>query len=580
MRQITRLLMVGLVALVVVAALATAKAASIPGTATVSGVVDSSKPFKAAQVYFRNNEKRMVYMVYTVGGRYQASQLFPGEYEVSVATKGLQNLASDVTKLTLKAGQNATMNLSLHDAAADRKEGVAYLKFDAVYPPGPGREVAQRTCIYCHGQDFLPGKAWDESRWNGALDFMTGKGSRQGAMIQPKDMSPDDRKAIVGYLVKNFGPDAKPRAVLVEKDMPVDEAKVAHAEYIEYYFPVDAPGKGVNAPEYANASTPFGHRRVGQDPQLDAEGNVWVTDRGFPNRILKLDPRTGEYKEWLTPEPKAGVHDLDIDRKNGILWLPENEGIPEGNLKLRAFNIKTEKWEQDYLMDPNQVIGKDGQLKHAQSLTFDSKGNIFNVFILGGALGQWNRETKKFTTYPLPTPNSFPYGIVTDKNDNIWTAEFHGSKLARLEPKTGKITEFDAPIMPSLIRRLNVDDVDGTTIWYGLFSAGKLCRLDPKTGQTKMWTIPQQVSQPYDEVVENGQVWISDAGQGGALIKFDPKSETFTYYPSPQRADMPKIRLTKEGAIWYSPRSSQKGPGLGVLYPDITKATTLAAVPR
>ncbi len=47
--------------------------------------------------------------------------------------------------------------------------------------------------------------------------------------------------------------------------------------------------------------------------------------------------------------------------------------------------------------------------------------------------------------------------VITNKNDNIWTAEFHGSKLAKLEPKTGKITEYDPPTQPALIRRLNVD---------------------------------------------------------------------------------------------------------------------------
>src|SRR5437763_16640108 len=98
-----------------------ARAASIPGTASVSGVVDSSRAFHAAQVYFRNPEKRMLYMVYTVGGRYQAMQLLPGNYEVSVATKGLQNLASDTSKLMLKAGQQATMNLSLHEVASNKK---------------------------------------------------------------------------------------------------------------------------------------------------------------------------------------------------------------------------------------------------------------------------------------------------------------------------------------------------------------------------------------------------------------------------------------------------------------------------
>jgi len=564
--------------------LTTAQAASLPGTATLSGTVDSSKPFTAAQVYIRSAQRRMVYMVYTVGGHYQASQIFPGDYEVSVATKGLQNLGSDVQKISLKAGQNAAMNLSLHEVPVKQRP-VEYTTFSEIYPQGQGRAVLQRTCIYCHGENFLPSKRWNEKQWNDALDFMTGNNNPQGAMIQPKDMNAQDRADALAYLVKNFGPDSTVRAVQVKSDMPVDEAKLVHAEYIEYYFPTDPPGQGVNDPKYkkpteagaaAGEGDFTGGRRMGQDPQLDADGNIWVTDRGTPNRIVKLDPRTGEMKEWLMPEPRAGVHDLEIDRKAGIVWVPENEGIPAGNLKLRAFNIKTEKWEQEYLMDPTNVITT---LKHAQGLTIDSKGNIFNNFILGGGIEKWNRETHKMTTYEIPTPNSFPYGIVTDKFDNIWIAEFHGSKLAKFDQKTNQFTEYNPPTQPALIRRLNVDS-DGQTIWTGLFSGGKLERLDPTTGKFTEWKIPHQVSQPYDFQCINGQVWFSDAGQGGAIINFNPKTETFTYYPSPQIADMPKMRITKEGAIWYSPRSSRDHPGFGVLYPDITKITTLAAVAR
>ncbi len=552
-----------------------ARAASLPGTATVSGVVDSSKPFHAAQVYFRNPEKRMLYMVYTVGGHYQASQLSPGNYEVSVATKGLQNLASDVSKLTLKAGQNATMNLSLHEVPSNKKP-IEYLTFNEIYPQGQGRAVLQRTCVYCHGENFLPSKHWTEQQWNGALDYMTGKGNPSGAMIQPKEMNAQDRADALAYLVANFGPNSKERAVAVQSDMPVDESKLAHAEYIEYYFPEDAPGKGVHDPKYAKGGAEGAMsegRRSGKDPQLDADGNVWILDRGTPNRLVKLDPRTGEYKEWLTPEPTAGDDNLIIDRKAGLIWMAENVGVPAGKMKLRAFNIKNEKWEQEYLLDPQDVIKTK---KTAASLTFDSKGNIYVVFIEGGAMGKWNRETKVVNTYPIPTPNSFPYGIVTDKFDNIWIAEFHGSKIAKFDPKTNTYTEYQPPTQPALIRRLNLDS-DGQTIWFGLFSAGKLDKLDPTTGKITEWKIPQQVSQPYDFVAEKGQIWFSDAGQGGALIKFDPKSESFTYFPSPQLADMPKISITKEGAIWYSPRSSRDHPGLGVLYPDITKITTLAA---
>jgi virginiamycin B lyase len=561
--------------LVVLALALSAQAASLPGTATVSGIVDSSKPFKAAQVYFSNPALRMLYMVYTVAGKYEASQLFPGDYEVSVATKGLQNLASDVSKITLKAGQRATMNLSMHEVPAGQKQ-IEYLPFNEIYPQGRGRAVLQRTCVYCHGENFLPSKHWNEKQWNAAIDMMTANGNANTAMIQPKDMNAQDRADALAYLVANFGPDSKERSVKVSSDMPVVESKLAHAEYIEYYFPEDAPGEGVHDPKYqkgGGANAMAGGRRSGKDPQLDAEGNVWILDRGFPNRLVKLDPRTGEYKEWLTPEPMAGDDNEIIDRKNGILWMAENSGVPEGKMKLRSFNMKTEKWEHAYPLDPQDVIKTK---KTAASLTFDSKGNIYVAFIEGGGMGKWNRETKQVSTYMLPTPNSFPYGIVTDKFDSIWIAEFHGSKIAKFDPKTNQFTEYAPPTQPALIRRLNLDS-DGQTIWFGLFSAGKLDKLDPTTGKITEWKIPHQISQPYDFVAERGQIWFSDAGQGGALIKFDPKSESFTYFPSPQLADMPKISMSKEGAIWYSPRSSRDHPGLGVLYPDITKITTLAA---
>ena len=45
-----------------------AKAAEIPGTGSISGTVEARKPFKAAQVYIRNVEKRILYMVYSNRG--------------------------------------------------------------------------------------------------------------------------------------------------------------------------------------------------------------------------------------------------------------------------------------------------------------------------------------------------------------------------------------------------------------------------------------------------------------------------------------------------------------------------------
>src|SRR5688572_2689674 len=88
----------------------TATAPELANLASVSGTVTAPAPFKAAKVYFRNTDKRMQYMVYTAGGKYQAMYLFPGNYEMRVEAPGLD---SATTKVTLKPGANPPANATL-----------------------------------------------------------------------------------------------------------------------------------------------------------------------------------------------------------------------------------------------------------------------------------------------------------------------------------------------------------------------------------------------------------------------------------------------------------------------------------
>src|SRR5262245_50280275 len=127
----------------------TVQAAAPAGTASLSGMVTSTAPFRAAQVSLRNVDKRILYMVYTSAGQFRAVALFPGNYEVSVATKGLE---SDVQKVMLKAGDNTPLKLSLRPAqTSTNSAGMEEQSYEEIYPPGPGRAVAERTCIVCHG---------------------------------------------------------------------------------------------------------------------------------------------------------------------------------------------------------------------------------------------------------------------------------------------------------------------------------------------------------------------------------------------------------------------------------------------
>src|SRR3989441_814540 len=365
----------------VAASPAAAQGAALPGTASLSGTVDSTAPFKAAQVFIRNVDKRILYMVYTNAGQFRAVALFPGNYEIKSSTKGLE---SDVQKLVLKAGESPKLKLSLHSVQGTSARTVVNAletntesnstvsieqAYDQVYPPGPGREVAERTCIICHGENFLPGRPGNLAVWTARLDRMMGKALTDRAAASYAEgllsyrasalrFSRADRDDLLAYLAKNFGPSAKPRAVRIDQEMPLDEAKLGKAMFIEYYLPPDPPGQGIHAPEFSKMQGGFAGRRVGQDVRFDQDGNVWPTDRGYPNRLVKLDPRTGEQKAYVLPDPKNGNHDVNIDR-TGIIWLAEAEGAQPTAVKhLLGFDPKTEKVEYHIPMEPDKS-GRD-----------------------------------------------------------------------------------------------------------------------------------------------------------------------------------------------------------------------------
>jgi hypothetical protein len=204
---------------------AQADKSELAGLASVSGTVTSSVPFKAAKVYFRNVEKRMQYMVYTAGGKYQAMHLLPGKYEMRVAAQGLD---SAVTQVVLNAGSNAPQNATLRP---DQNTGTSIVSMEEMLPPGPGQKFVRDVCVGCHSPDFFGARHFPAPAWDGFVEVMVKAGN-----IPRGFSSAQERAELVQYLGTQFGPDSRNRAVKYDKEMPLDEAKLAKAMYIEYYF--------------------------------------------------------------------------------------------------------------------------------------------------------------------------------------------------------------------------------------------------------------------------------------------------------------------------------------------------------
>jgi len=370
-------------------------------------------------------------------------------------------------------------------------------------------------------------------------------------MVPPGALSQPDRATLLAYLSRQFGPGSLPRGLRVDTEFPVDEAALSKAMYVEYYLPLDPKLDAGNK------------QRRTQQPHFDQQGNVWYTDRSIPNRIGRVDPRTGEFKDWVMPDPKADPHGLTVDAR-GHVWFAETAGFHLGELDPATGSIVR------YPMDSS---GRSKGRGH--SPVVDSKQNVWFTVIQGDMIGKWDRQTGKSTVWKVPTQGAAPYGIDLDKDDNVWFAEFRRCKIGKFDPRTEKFTEYVVPSQPCTIRRLGVDSRG--MVWYGDFSNGKLGRIDPARSQIVQYDIPMPFSEPYDVWADREDaIWISDGGQGGALIRFDQRAKKFTYYPTPQITDQPKLAITRDGAIWYTPRSSLKA-AVGVLYPDVDKIKTLAA---
>jgi streptogramin lyase len=535
-----------------------AYAAAIAGMGTISGMVKAPKEFKAAKVFARNVDKNITYMVFTENGRFRAVDLFPGNYEVSVAKNGFTG--GDVQKITIKAGGNTTVDLSLQAGPTLANQGkrpglpknVPLLSYDELYPPGEGRTIIEKTCIRCHGGDFLPSKQWSAAQWNAGIDLMQSTTTDFPARISPtsvpQGISPQERETLVAYLVKNFGPDSQLRGLEVP-EMPVDEEALGKAMFIEYHLPA-----------LANNDQP---RRF-HDPHLSKNGDVWYTDT-TAMQIGKLDPRTGIFTDYPIRNPNARGHGITQDAA-GQIWYSGHTAF--GRVDSRTGEMTFYPYESE-----------PGKPSHGNTPVVDSKQNVWTTLMYSNELAKWDRKTEKVSKFKLPTPYSSPYGADIDKNDNIYVAEWFGCKIAKFDTKTEKWAEYLPTTKPCTMRRVSVDF--SGMVWYALDSVGKIGMVNPNTGQVVAeYTIPLRGSYPYDIKADHlGNMWIADSGQGGALIKFDTKTAKFTYYPAVQRTDMPKIEVSGENSIWYTTRGADAGKdqAAGVLYPDMTKITTLGA---
>jgi streptogramin lyase len=130
------------------------------------------------------------------------------------------------------------------------------------------------------------------------------------------------------------------------------------------------------------------------------------------------------------------------------------------------------------------------------------------------------------TEYDLPRQTIEPHDVIVDSNGMVWYSDFGDQFLGKMDPKTGKVTEYPIPELKAGFPRGTLDletDKEGN-LWVALMYQGGIAKFDKKSQTFQTWAIPkewqtdatqQAFLSPISSHVD-GKVWVKNSDK--ALI--------------------------------------------------------------
>jgi streptogramin lyase len=516
-----------LLALIIISGSTSRAAARKPAAAAIAGRVSSEAegPMEGVLVRAKGEGKTISITVVTDHeGNYSfpARRINPGKYSIDIRAVGY-DLASPVS-VEVAAGDTSRADLKL----VKTKELISQLTSSEWLLSVPGTEAQKNQlfrCAACHSLLPIVQSTYDENGWLTTFARMRSY-SEQAVLNHPVSLpykvavQPDPEFA--KYLSTiNLSSTSEWKYELKMSPRPTGRAtRVIVTEY-------DLPDAG----------------RLPHDADLDDKGNVWYNDFREP-LIGRLDPRTGETKEWrmppLKPDFPEGTLSIEFNR-DGYLWIPR---FRQGGYT--RFDPRTEKFQTWLVpLEHNDARAIQPQVAAAPNGTaWFPGGESLLIFKVDPETG----EVSSYPMYPDYQPdekssgiiqfsyNEKPvghstYGLAADSKSNIYICDIVGGNIGKIDGKTGKVTLYKTPTLNSGPRRASVDSQD--RVWFGEYYANKLGMFDPKTEQFKEWTSPTPWVGPYPAKTDkNGEAWT--AGMSTDLIlRLDPKTGKFTEYMLP-----------------------------------------------
>ena len=512
------------------------------GGAPLSGQIQSPQGEPLAGIPVRANlqNSNIAVTVFTnKEGHYSYRELMTGGYTVSIKLAGFEPVQREGVNVTPEDPAQLDFTLQSREPSLEELTSAEIL----LALPGTDKlKVEAADCSDCHPMQFALRQRRNRDEWLQIIEKMRGITSSgvmrpAWAIRETLEQTHDINQELADFYASVRGPDS-PELPYKLFPRPTEEAST-NAVITEYRIPRGA----VSVTFRGDSRGAWLH-----DVMPDPNGRyVWYTDH-FTNVLGRLDPETGEIKEFsypdAVPEKQQGAHKLLFD-KEGSIWLAQNwQGV------IVRFDPRTEEFEQ--------WVNRDEGARHGM-FGIASDGNIWTTSSATHDVYHLDITTGEFTRYPIPTRRG-TYGSDVDSNDLFYYCQFRGGQVAKFDPKTEKFTEWPTPTPDAGPRRLDIDDQD--RVWFAEFFAGNIAMLDPETETIREWKISDDpYAAPYDVAVDNYNktVWTNDFNNN-RVFRFDMQTEQVTEFLLPE-ADVEIRHLYVDGSttpatLWipdYSP---------------------------
>jgi len=149
------------------------------------------------------------------------------------------------------------------------------------------------------------------------------------------------------------------------------------------------------------------------------------------------------------------------------------------------------------------------------------------------------------TEYDLPRKTIMPHDVIVDSDGMVWYSDFGALFIGKMDPKTGKVTEYPIPKIKEgfPVGTLDLEEDGQGNVWVAMMYQGGVAKLDKKTGKVQTWSVPkewqtdatQQSFASPTSVNVDGKVWVKNSDKA-QIMRLDVKTgqwENFGSFTDP-----------------------------------------------